>query len=68
MVIASSLINGCSIYQDMECHSVEYYHLECKTHCVIFANGVLAETYLDTNNRYVFDIRPILLPLTLCEI
>ena len=55
MIIASSLINGKSIYQDMECTNVEYYHLECKTHYSIFANGVLSETYLDTNNRYVFD-------------
>jgi hypothetical protein len=57
MVSASSLLknrNG-NIYQDMECTSVEYYHLECKVHCSIFANGVLAETYLDRNNRYIFD-------------
>lgn len=55
IVVASSLINGKTIYQDMECNSVEYYHLECKHHCAIFANGILAESYLDTNNRYVFD-------------
>jgi len=59
MVTASSLLingNGNTIYQDMECTSVEYYHLECKIHSSIFANGVLAETYLDAKNRYVFDI------------
>ena len=55
MVVVSSMINGKNIYQDMECNSVEYYHLECKHHCAIFANGVLTESYLDTNNRYVFD-------------
>jgi len=58
MVTASSILineNVNTIYQDMECTSVEYYHLECKTHCSIFANGVLSETYLDVNNRYVFD-------------
>ena len=71
MVVASSLINGNTIYQDTLMEEVEYYHLECKTHCGIFANGVLAETYLDTNNRYVFDkpfTIPILLPFTFCEI
>ena len=47
--------NGNTIYQDMECNNVEYYHLECKKHCAIFANNVLAETYLDANNRNVFD-------------
>jgi hypothetical protein len=58
MVTASSLLkngNVNAIYQDMECTSVEYYHLECKYHCSIIANGVLTETYLDANNRYVFD-------------
>ena len=55
MVVASSIINGNTIYQDTECNSVEYYHLECKHHCAIFANGILAESYLDTNNRYVFE-------------
>lgn len=57
MVTASSLLingNEKTIYQDMECTSVEYYHLECETHCSIFANGVLSETYLDVHNRYVF--------------
>ena len=52
---ASHLIYGNTIYRDMECTSVEYYHLECKAHYGIFANGVLAETYIDLNNRYVFD-------------
>jgi hypothetical protein len=55
IVFAYQLINGNTIYQDIECSSVEYYHLECKTHCAIFANGILAESYLDTNNRYVFE-------------
>ena len=58
MITASSLLineNYNTIYQDMECTSVEYYHLECKTHCSIFANGVSSETYFDANNRYVFD-------------
>jgi len=71
MVVASSIINGKTIYQDSLIKEVEYYHLECKTHCAIFANGVLAESYLDVDNRYVFDklfTIPILLPLTLCEI
>lgn len=55
IVVASSIINENTIYQDMECNSVEYYHLECKDHCAIFANGVLAETYFDANNRSVFE-------------
>jgi len=55
MVVASNIINGKTIYQDNECNSVEYYHLECKEHSAIFANGVLTESYFDANNRGVFE-------------
>lgn len=55
MVLSSNLINGKTIYQDNECESVEYYHLECDIHSAIYANGVLAETYQEWN-REVFDL------------
>ena len=55
MVPSRHLVNGTTIYQDMECDEVEYYHLECDTHSAIFANGILAESYLDTNNRDIFN-------------
>ena len=55
MVLAKHLVNGKTIYQDNDCDSVEYYHLECENHSAIFANGILAESYLDVNNRDVFD-------------
>jgi len=34
--------------------------LECENHSAIIANGVLAESYLDVNNRHVFEnsVRP----------
>lgn len=54
MIRSKNLVNGTTIYQDMECDEVEYYHLECETHSAIFANGLLAESYLDLNNRSVF--------------
>jgi hypothetical protein len=54
-VSAKYIVNETTIYQDNECNSIEYYHLECKNHSAIFANGVLAESYLDVNNRYVFE-------------
>lgn len=56
MVLSSDLINGETIYQDNECESVEYYHFECDKHSAIYANGVLAETYLDFDTRYLFDV------------
>ena len=55
MAIAKNIVNGTTIYQDEECDSVEYYHLECENHSAIFANGILAESYLDVNNRHVFE-------------
>lgn len=56
MVEANNMINNITIYQDDECEYVEYYHLECEKHCVIYANGVLAETYKEhRNNRNIFE-------------
>jgi hypothetical protein len=55
MTLAKSLVNGKTIYQDNECNEVTYYHLECKEHVAIIANGVLAESYLDCDNRHVFE-------------
>ena len=43
---ANDIINGNTIYQDNECESVEYYHLECEEHSAIYANGCLSETYI----------------------
>lgn len=39
----------------MECEDVEYYHLECENHNAIIANGVLSESYLNMDNRSVFE-------------
>lgn len=55
MVSAMNIVNGETIYQDNECDSVEYYHLECEEHSAIFANGILAESYVDSNNRHAFE-------------
>ena len=55
MELVKSIVNGKTIYQDNKCEDVIYYHLECKEHVAIFANGVLAETFLACNNRYVFE-------------
>jgi len=55
MLIARDLVNGTTIFQDMERTSVEYYHLELAEHSSIFANGVLSESYLDINTRRIFN-------------
>lgn len=55
MVLAKNIVNEETIYQDKECKNVEYYHLECEEHSLIIANGILAESYFDSNNRDVFE-------------
>jgi hypothetical protein len=56
MDVSISIINEKTIYQDNNCECVEYYHLECQEHSAIYANGLLAETYINVdNNRIIFD-------------
>ena len=47
------LVNGASIAQ-VETDSVTYWHVELDRHDVILAEGLAAESYLDTGNRSVF--------------
>jgi len=54
MILAKNIVNGKTIYQDNQCNDVEYYHLECEYHSIICANGILSESYLESNNRRVF--------------
>jgi len=54
MIKAKKLVNGTTIRQpDRE--EIVYYHLECEDHCAIVANGVLAESYVEVNNRHIFE-------------
>jgi hypothetical protein len=54
LICARQLINGSSIRLEQDCTSVEYFHVELETHAVLFANGLTAESYLDTGNRGFF--------------
>jgi hypothetical protein len=47
------LVNGVSVAQH-EMEAVEYWHVELDAHDVIFAEGLPAESYLDTGNRAAF--------------
>lgn len=55
MVLAKDLVNKITIYQDNECEDVEYYHLECENHSTVIANGIVSESYLNMDNRSVFE-------------
>ena len=50
------LINGSTVAQ-VPVESITYYHLELLSHDAVLAEGVAAETYLDTGTRAYFDAR-----------
>lgn len=55
MVEARHLVNGTTIFVDRRRRDVEYYHVEVKRHSALVVEGILAESYLSVNNRWVFD-------------
>lgn len=57
------LVNGATIAVDAACSAVTYWHIELDAHDVLLAEGLPAESYLDTGNRGVFENAPG--PLTL---
>jgi hypothetical protein len=48
-----ALENGVSVVQERR-DSVEYWHLELDAHDIVLAEGLPAESYLDTGNRTAF--------------
>lgn len=46
---ARMLVNGRSIIQDTSFSNYDYYHIETEEHSVIIADGMLTESYLDTD-------------------
>jgi collagen type I alpha len=51
---AQALLNGASVAQEFP-QRVTYFHVELAEHAVLLAEGLPAESYLDTGNRAVFD-------------
>ena len=51
------LVQGEAVMQ-VERDSVTYWHVELDSHDILVANGVPAESYLDTGNRCAFDNAP----------
>ncbi|QCE35033.1 hypothetical protein FAI40_06615 [Acetobacteraceae bacterium] len=51
------LVNGRTIFYDTSLPSFEYFHLETEPHSVIIAEGVLTESWLNTEDRrQVFNV------------
>ena len=55
LIAAKSLVNGATITQDFDRPAIAYYHIETTPHAIVLAEGLPAETYLDTGNRAMFD-------------
>jgi hypothetical protein len=54
LIPARYLVNGSTVVQE-PLATVEYWHLELPAHDVLVAEGLTAESYLDTGNRSAFE-------------
>lgn len=54
LIPAKLLVNDMTILRERGMASVTYYHVELETHGILLAEGVPAESYLDTGNRAFF--------------
>jgi len=54
LIPAKLLINDMTIVQERDTPVVTYYHVELDRHAVLLAEGLPAESYLDTGNRAMF--------------
>ena len=51
LIPARMLVNGRSITVDTAVTEYEYFHVELEAHAILVAEGLEAESYLDTGNR-----------------
>jgi hypothetical protein len=54
LICARQLVNGTTIRQEKGRTSVEYFHIELEAHAILLAEGLPAESYLNTGNRGFF--------------
>ena len=54
LICARQLINGTTIHQEKSWTSVEYFHVELDSHAILLAEGLPAESYLNTGNHGFF--------------
>ena len=54
LICARQLINGTTIRQEKGLTAVEYFHVELDAHAILLAEGLPAESYLNTGNRGFF--------------
>lgn len=49
------LVNDTSIRYDHECQEYDYYHFALEPHSIVWANGTLTESWLDTDTLFQCD-------------
>jgi hypothetical protein len=54
LIPADKLLNGTTITRADGLDVVQYFHIELPRHAVLYAEGALAESFLDTGNRNMF--------------
>ena len=54
LVPARELVNGVSVVMTKGIDAICYFHIELAAHDVIYAEGAAAETYIDCDNREMF--------------
>jgi hypothetical protein len=54
LIPAKELVNGATIVQELDFGEVHYFHVELEQHDILLAEGLTAESYLDTGNRDAF--------------
>jgi len=62
---AIDLVNGSTIFQEKATKSVVYYHIELESHNVILAENLPSESFMDYDNRFMFEDPFAPIPLTL---
>ena len=54
LICARQLVNGSTIRQETDWTAVDYYHVELDQHAILLAEGLPAESYIDTGNSGFF--------------
>jgi hypothetical protein len=54
LIPAKELVNDATIVQELDFGEVHYFHIELEQHDILLAEGLTAESYLDTGNRDAF--------------
>ena len=54
LIPAGKLLNGTTITRADDFDVVRYFHIELPRHAVLYAEGALVESFLDTGNRNMF--------------